>query len=188
VPDRLVFEVLEAARWAPSAHNAQPWRFVIVSNVAVKQCLAETMAEVWKESSVKDNTEVKQEQIDFSVNRFSNAPVFIVACLIFEDMKQYPDEKRRLLERDLAVQSLGAALQNMLLSASEKGLGACWFSAPIFCKEAVKQVLGIPEKVEPQAIILMGYPDEKPKEVKRITVEDLCFQNVWANKMSLKIR
>jgi F420 biosynthesis protein FbiB-like protein len=184
VSDGLVFEVLEAARWAPSAHNAQPWRFVIVSDVVVKQCLAKAMAEAWKEDSIKSNTEVKQEHIDVSVSRFNTAPVFIVACLTFEDMKQYPDEEQMLLERDLAVQSLGAAVQNMLLSASEQRLGACWFSAPMFCKEVVRQVLGIPGKVEPQAIILMGYPDEEPKKVKRKTVEDFCFQNAWANKVS----
>ena len=60
------------------------------------------------------------------------------------------------------MQSLGAAMQNLLLAAHAKGLGACWFCAPGFCKETVRAVLKIPDEVEPQALIAMGYPAEKP--------------------------
>ncbi|MCL2642360.1 MAG: nitroreductase family protein [Candidatus Bathyarchaeota archaeon] len=179
VPDRLILEALEAASWAPSAHNAQPWRFILVSDIEVKQSLAKTMAEAWIKDQTKDSVRVKQGEEDFSVRRFSTAPVVIVACLSFEDVKQYVDDKRRLLERDLAVQSLGASVQNLLLSASGNGLGACWFSAPMFCKDVVRQVLGVPENVEPQAIILMGYSNEKPIVKQRKTFEEFCFQNRW---------
>ena len=180
VSDKLVLETLEAAGYAPSAHNAQPYRFIVVSDTKAKQYLAKAMAETWIKNVVKDNTIVKQDVVDFSVKRFSTAPVFIVACLTFEDMKKYPDE-RQLFERDLGIQSLGAALQNVLLSASEKGLGACWFSAPIFCKDTVRQVLEVPKTVEPQAIILMGYPDEKPIVRQRKSISEFCFRNVWGN-------
>ncbi|MCL1976778.1 MAG: nitroreductase family protein [Candidatus Bathyarchaeota archaeon] len=181
VPDRLILKTLEAASWAPSAHNAQPCRFIVVLDRAVKQCLAVAMAEAWERDLVKDKRRINQVSIDFSISRFSTAPVLIVACLTFENMRQYSDKKRLLFEHDLAVQSLGAAIQNMLLSASENGLGACWFSAPMFCKDAVRQVLGVPETVEPQAIILMGYPDEKPAVMQRKVVEEFCFRNVWGN-------
>jgi coenzyme F420-0:L-glutamate ligase/coenzyme F420-1:gamma-L-glutamate ligase len=86
-----------------------------------------------------------------------------------------------LAERDLAVQSLGAAIQNLLLSADANGLGACWFSSPLFCKETVRMVLGVPETVEPQAAILMGYPDEKPAVPKRKSLKETCFRNCWGS-------
>jgi len=180
VPNEFILETLEAASWAPSAHNAQPYRFIIVSDIMVKQSLAKAMAETWIKDLTKDNVATKKkEKADFSIKRFSSAPVFIVACLTLEDMKQYPDEKRQLFERDLAVQSLGAAIQNMLLSASENGLGACWFSAPIFCKDTVRQILNIPKIIEPQAIILMGYANEKPNVRQRKSIEELCFRDAW---------
>jgi len=58
-------------------------------------------------------------------------------------------------------------------------LGACWFCAPIFCKDAVRTVLGIPKGVEPQAIVLMGYPNEKPDAPKRKMLSEFCFVDVW---------
>jgi F420 biosynthesis protein FbiB-like protein len=185
VPYKLVLEALEAASMAPSAHNAQPYRFIIISDLTVKQHLAEAMTETWIKTMTKDEAIAKQNVIDFSINRFSSAPVLIVACLTLENMKKYPDTIRKLIERDLAVQSLGAAIQNMLLSASENGLGACWFSAPIFCKDTVRQVLSIPKSIEPQAIILMGYPDETPVMKQRKKGIELCFQDTWGNAINL---
>jgi F420 biosynthesis protein FbiB-like protein len=173
-------EILETASWAPSAHNAQPWRFIVVSDIAVKRRLARAMAEAWVKDQTVGGVMVNQGVVDFSVGRFSNAPVFIVACLSLEDMQQYRvDDERWLVERDLLVQSLGAAVQNLLLSACGCGLGACWFSAPMFCKVVVRQVLGVPETVEPQAIILMGYSDEKPVVRQRKPVETFCFRDCW---------
>jgi coenzyme F420-0:L-glutamate ligase/coenzyme F420-1:gamma-L-glutamate ligase len=183
VPEALVLEVLEAAGWAPSAHNAQPWRFIVVSNVSVKRRLAEAMAASWAKDMANDGTAIEQPQLDFSIQRFSNAPVVIVACLSMEGMREYPDEKRRQSERDLAVQSLGAAIQNMLLSAYANGLGACWFSSPAFCKDAVSDVLGVPEAVEPQAIVLMGYPDEKAPIASRKLRGDYCFVDIWGKPL-----
>jgi F420 biosynthesis protein FbiB-like protein len=180
VSDKIILEILETASWAPSAHNAQPWRFIVVSDIGIKQCLAKAMAEAWIKDQTADGVMVNQGGVDFSVSRFSNAPVFIVACLSLEDIQQYlVDDERWLVERDLMVQSLGAAVQNLLLSACGNGLGACWFSAPMFCKNVVRQVLGVPETVEPQAIILMGYPDEKPTVRQRKPVETFCFRDCW---------
>jgi nitroreductase len=96
-----------------------------------------------------------------------------------EDMKVYPDEKRQRSERDLAMQSLGAAIQNMLLAAHAEGLSACWFSAPSFCKETVRKVLKIPEMVEPQALIALGYAAEKPQTPSRKPLESYSYLNGW---------
>ncbi len=180
VPKALVLEVLEAARWAPSAHNAQPWRFITVFDGVVKRRLAEAMADAWVKDVAKDGLVVEQSLLDASIQCFSNAPVLIVACLSMESMTKYLDAKRQQCEHDLAVQSLGAAIQNLLLSAHERGLGACWFATPVFCKEAVRTVLAVPEDVEPQAIVLMGYPNEKPDAPKRKTLDEFCFVDAWS--------
>jgi nitroreductase len=79
-----------------------------------------------------------------------------------EGLRGFPDQKRQMCEHDLAMQSLGAAMQNLLLAAHTEGLGACWFCAPGFCKETVRKVLKIPDAVEPEAFVILGYPAETP--------------------------
>ena len=100
-----------------------------------------------------------------------------------QDMLEYEDELRRKSERDLAVQSLGAAIQNMLLTAHSKGLGACWYCAPVFSKEMVRKVLRIPEEVEPQALIPLGYPAEKPLMPRRKSLGEIAFWGRWGKKL-----
>jgi coenzyme F420-0:L-glutamate ligase/coenzyme F420-1:gamma-L-glutamate ligase len=184
VPEALVLEVLEAAVWAPSAHNAQPWRFIVVSDSAVKKRLAEAMTACWAEDLAKDGRTIETSEREFKTRRFSNTPVLIVACLSMEGMRKFPDEKRQGFERDLAMQSFGAALQNLLLAAYADGLGACWFSAPGFCKATVRKVLKIPETIEPQAIITMGYPDEKLPVPSRKKLAEYCFLDDWGKSVS----
>jgi coenzyme F420-0:L-glutamate ligase/coenzyme F420-1:gamma-L-glutamate ligase len=185
VEGAVVREVLEAARWAPSAHNAQPCRFIVVIDAALKRDLAEAMAAARLAEMTKDGVvvEVRENATKSSVERFTSAPVLVVACLTMRDMPKRADELRQLCERDLAVQSLGAALQNMLLVAHARGLGACWFSAPCFCKETVRKVLKIPKDVEPQALIALGYPAEKPKAPSRKPLRSHAYFDGWGEKL-----
>jgi coenzyme F420-0:L-glutamate ligase/coenzyme F420-1:gamma-L-glutamate ligase len=176
---------LEAAGWAPSAHNAQPWRFLVLTDESVKQALAEAMADAWTADMAKDGVTIETQKRKASIERFTHAPALIVACLTMEDMKVYPDEKRQRSERDLAMQSLGAAIQNMLLTAHTEGLGACWFSAPSFCKETVRKALKIPEMVEPQALIALGYAAEKPQAPQRKPLENYAYRDSWGKTLQL---
>jgi len=179
VPQEVIEEALAAACWAPSAHNAQPWRFIVLADASVKRELAEAMAESWAADMAKDGKVIEPEKRKVRVERFATAPVLILACLTMDGMRKFPDERRQNSERDLAMQSLGAALQNLLLAAHAKGLGACWFCAPAFCKETVRKVLKIPEEVEPEALIAMGYPAEKPPVPPRKLLGDYCFKDKW---------
>jgi len=183
----VISEILEAARWAPSAHNAQPWRLIVLIDETLKRNLAEAMANAWMADLIKDGTpaEVRENMTKASVERFTHASVLIVACITMNDMIQYADEPRQKCEHDLAVQSLGAAIQNMLVVAHSKNLGACWFCAPIFCKEAVRKVLNIPEEVEPQALIAIGYPAEKPPAPQRKTLENYVYLDSWSKALQL---
>ena len=185
VPIETIREVLEAAGWAPSAHNAQPWRFIVLIDEPSKKELAEAMANAWIMDLIKEGIlpEALEEVTKTSIERFTRAPVLIVACLTMKDMIKYADELQQNSERDLAVQSLGAAVQNMLLAAHSKNLGACWFCAPVFCKEAVRRVLKVPEDVEPQALITLGYPAEKPCAPCRKSLENYAFSGFWGKKL-----
>jgi coenzyme F420-0:L-glutamate ligase/coenzyme F420-1:gamma-L-glutamate ligase len=182
VPREVVEEVLVAAGWAPSAHNAQPWRFIVLEKA--KHELAQVMADAWAADLTRDGLTVDADKRKARVERFTTAPVLILACLTMDGMRKFPDEKRQKNERDLAMQSLGAALQSLLLAAHVKGLGACWFSAPSFCKETVRKVLGISDEVEPEVLIALGYPAEKPQVPPRKLLGDYCFVDEWGRKFS----
>ncbi|RLF17452.1 MAG: nitroreductase family protein [Thermoprotei archaeon] len=175
---------LEAARWAPSAHNAQPWRFLLILDPQVKRSLAEAMAEAWVKDLIADGVEKEaaEKAAYRSVRMIVSSPVAIVVCLTMEDMQKYPDERRRRAEYLMAVQSVAAAAQNLLLALHAEGLGACWLCAPLFCQEAVRGALGIPSDVEPQALVIVGRPAESPLPPPRRQLNEVLFINRWGVK------
>ncbi|MCW4024432.1 MAG: nitroreductase family protein [Candidatus Bathyarchaeota archaeon] len=183
VPRKLVLEVLEVAGWAPSAHNVQPWRFIILEDLKARRELAEAMANARATDLAKDGIKISEVDYKASTQRFADAPVLILACLSMEDMKKFADPTRQGFERDLAVQSLGAAVQSLFLAAYQKGLGGCWYCAPIFCKDTVRQALKIPENVEPAALITLGYRADEPPVPSRKPVEKYCFLDCWGEKL-----
>jgi coenzyme F420-0:L-glutamate ligase / coenzyme F420-1:gamma-L-glutamate ligase len=181
VPRETLRALIETAVYAPSAHNAQPWRFIALTEPEDKEDLANAMGQVWLKELEANQIpqDVRWHTVDRSVSRFSSAPALIVACLSMENMDQYPDAERQRAERDLAVQSLGAAVQTLLLAAHAEGLGACWYCAPSFCKPVVRKALDIPAEVEPQALITVGYPDEKPQAPPRKPLGDYAYAGLW---------
>jgi len=182
VPDKVLYSVLEAARWAPSAHNAQPWRFVVIKDPVLKRKLAKAMASSWKRDMSKDMVpkEARENLARASVERFSSAPVVVVPCLTMAEMDHYPDKWRRRIEFIMAVQSVAAAIQNMLLAAHAMGLGACWFCAPLFCPRTVRKMLKLPPGLEPQALITIGYPISVPNPPPRKPLKEIMHLNGWS--------
>jgi len=184
VPEEAILAVLTAAGWAPSAHNAQPWRFIVVTDAFLKRNLAEEMSNSWSLDVAEDGLRIEPEQVRLRIERFASAPVLILGCLSMEGMATFADERRQICEHDLAMQSLATSLQNLLLAAHAKGLGACWFCAPAFCKEAVRDVLLIPSDVDPEALIVLGYPAENPAAPPRRPLADFCFKDKWGGKLA----
>jgi coenzyme F420-0:L-glutamate ligase/coenzyme F420-1:gamma-L-glutamate ligase len=131
----------------------------------------------------RDGIKIESDKRAERVERFATAPVLILACLTMVDLRKFPDSERQMCERDLAVQSFGAALQNLLLAAHAKGLGACWFCAPAFCKETVRNILKIPDAVEPQAFVAIGYAAEKPQVPIKKLPEEYCFVDMWGRSL-----
>lgn len=160
----LVERLLAAAMWAPSAHNRQPWRFVVIEDEGVKERLADAMNAVLRADLAADD--LPPDQIETHAarrrDRLTRAPLLVLLCLTMVDMDDYPDPKRQAAERTMAVQSLALAGQNLLLAAHAEGLGACWLCAPLFCPEVVRDTLDLPEDWEPQAFISLGWPGESP--------------------------
>jgi coenzyme F420-0:L-glutamate ligase/coenzyme F420-1:gamma-L-glutamate ligase len=167
--------ILEVCTWAPSAHNAQPWRFFVLQDAKSKTKLAKAMGQIFRQDLEADREEARliEDLVQGSVDRFSSAPVLVLACLTMDSMDVYPDEKRQQAEHIMAVQSVAAALQTLLLAAHAEGLGACWYCAPLFCPETIKQALELSEEIVPQALLILGEPDETPDAPLRHAFEDV---------------
>jgi len=181
ISNKVLWRILNAARWAPSAHNAQPWRFIVIKDPTIKRKLAQAMASEWNKDLYKDSvsSEERERLVKYSVERFTSAPVLVVVFLSIGEMATYADERRRKAEHVMAIQSVATSIQNLLLAAHAEGLGACWYCAPLFCPETVRKVLEAPEGIEPQALITLGYPAMKPEAPKRKPLESIVFQNQW---------
>jgi len=181
VTNQVLNRVLESATWAPSAHNSQPWSFVVIKDNAVKRRLAENMAVVWRRDFEVESTPVdeREKRIGASVDRISNAPVVLVVCLMTEHLQQYRDNRKKNCEHIMAVQSVAAAIQNLLLAAHELNVGSCWLCAPLFCQEAVRETLGIPADVEPQAVVLLGYFEGSVETPPRKPLMEIVHIDRW---------
>lgn len=160
VDKALLERLLDAARWAPSAHNRQPWRFCMVTGTENKQALSEAMGQQWERDLIADgaNQEVVERRVEISRLRITSAAALVVVALSMEEMDVYPDEQRNQAEWVMAVQSTALACENLLLAAHSYGLGACWMCAPLFVPELVRGLLNLPESWQPQALITVGYP------------------------------
>lgn len=175
VPREVVHRAIEAAGWAPSPHGRQPWRFAIVESSAAKHALADAMAGAWSDQLQLDGQDaaVIQIRLQKSLDRVTNAPVIIVPCLYLDELDQYPDQDRQAAERTMAIQSLGAAIQNILLTVYAAGYDAGWMCGPLFCPDVVRDALGISKSMIPHAMIPVGLAAADPVRRPRMAVDEL---------------
>jgi len=147
VPENLLKDVLNAARLAPSADNAQPWRIIVVMDEQVKLKLAAAS----------------------NGQKFiAQAPVVLVACGI-------PDEAFQTAGGYMSshVIDVSIAIDHLTLAAHAVGLGTCWIAW--FKEDKVREILGVPEDVRVVALTPLGYPDEAPERTPRKNLEELVL-------------
>jgi len=178
VPRETIEAVIEAAAWAPSPHGAQPWRFVVLTDPRRKRELADAMATTWEHQLALDgqDEETIARRLAGSRRRLLEAPVLILLCLYLADLDRYPDPDRQAAETTMAVQSLGAAAQNLLLMAYRLGLDTGWMCAPLFCPDLVRATLGLPGDLVPHALITLGYAAADPRRRPRRPLSELIVR------------
>lgn len=162
----MVNSIIKSAGKAPSAHNTQPWHFTVIKTFEIKNQLLKAMERKYIEDLCLDgiSKEIIEERIRRSREIFIKAPVLIIPFLVNDRLKSFENDRLNHIEKILAIQSISAAIQQILLAATAKGLGSCWFSAPLHCQEVILEALNIVESWEPQALITLGYSEEKPRE------------------------
>lgn len=169
VENQTLEDILQAALWAPSAHNRQPWRWIILQNEDDILTLARAMSKELVRTRAADGDDplAIQKDIERSVERITQAPVAIIACLDMTVLDRYPDPERNHAEYIMAVQSVAMAGQNIMLLAHAEGLGSCWMCAPLFSPASVHEIFDVPEVWIPQGLILVGYPESQGREPSR---------------------
>ncbi len=178
VPEGIVRAAIEAAGWAPSPHGRQPWRFAVVESQERRAGLAEAMAATWDAQLRMDgqDEEIVRIRLEKSKQRLTEAPVLVIPCLYLNDLDVYPDPDRQEAERIMAIQSIGAAIQNFLLSIYASGFDAGWMCAPLFCPEVVAGALGLADGLIPHALLPVGKAAKDPVRRPRMPVDTLIAQ------------
>jgi F420 biosynthesis protein FbiB-like protein len=161
VPREAVDDFVAAACSAPAPHHSRPWRWVVVDTAAGKEALAEGMGARWRSDLEADGLPTARVDALLSASRdtITGAPTVVLACLTWDGLDRYPDERRQRAEWGLALLSLGAAVENLMLAAADAGYASCWVAAPIFCPDAARDALALDPEWLPHAMVLVGVPD-----------------------------
>jgi len=181
-PDAIPFEMLErlfaSAAAAPSAHNRQPWRYVVIDEAHAKQALARAMGRRLADDRRRDGDaeDAITRDVARSFARITGAPALILVCLTLEHADAYPDAARSRAEFLMSVQSTAMATQNLLLGAHAEGLAACWMCAPLFCPDVMRSVLAFPAQWQPQGLIMLGWPADGGRERPRRAVSEFVMR------------
>jgi coenzyme F420-0:L-glutamate ligase/coenzyme F420-1:gamma-L-glutamate ligase len=168
VPRDAVLRAVGLAVQAPAPHHSSPWRFSFVEEAGAKDSFSRAMGAAWRRDLTGDGH--PPEKVDAILERshrlLTGAPLLTVCSADVSKAHAYPDERRRLAEWSLFAHSVGAALQVFMVALAEDGIASCWISAPVFCRDVVREHLGLPGAVEPQALVLVGYaaPEYSPRE------------------------
>ena len=154
-----VRRAIAAAITAPAPHHSQPWRFAVLESAQARTRLLDDMLAAWQADLTADG--FTPEQIARRVRRgepLRRAPLIIVPCLVADAAHTYPNARRNASERTMFVVAMGAAIENLLVALAVEGLGSCWISSTLFCREVAAQALGLPPEWEPMGAIGVGHP------------------------------
>jgi F420 biosynthesis protein FbiB-like protein len=161
VPRADLERLVEAACLAPAPHHSRPWRWVVVDAPERKSALARGMGERWRRDLEGDGVPPGRidELVGDSHRKLTGAPALVLGCLTWEGLDRYPDAERQRAEWGMALLSLGAAVENLMLAAAAGDLASCWVAAPIFCPVEARDALELPDDWLPHALVLVGRPD-----------------------------
>lgn len=167
LPEGSLHTILTAATQAPSGKNRQPWNFVVV-----KGDKRDEMAEIMRKGIHK----MKEQGEDIgsserSADIMEQAPVTVFVFNPYGLHPWLPHSIKQSFENIVDVQSVGASIQNMLLSAQELGIGSLWICDVFYAYEELSSWLG--EKGQMVAAVSLGYPDESPNARSRKSITEV---------------
>jgi nitroreductase len=163
-----VNKVLEAGRWAPSAGNCQPWRFVVITDVEVKSKIAETCTsfsrEAWKRFPPERARYLAARGGSWDKSYMMKVPVLIAVC--YETLENMRDE--------LVLGSVWMAVENILLAAAAEGLGSSVYTFYDMEEEGeLKRILHVPRNYRIACMVQLGYAAAEPPPPSRKKLEEI---------------
>jgi nitroreductase len=168
VPTEIVSKVLDAGRWAPSAGNIQPWRFIVVTDVDGKAKIAEVCTKfskkAWAGFPPARAKYLAQRGGTWDKSYMKDVPVLIVACY----------DVSCKISAELALASVWMAVENMWLATTAENLGFCPYTFYSINEEnELKQVLRVPSRYRVAALLQIGYAAVSPPAPSRKQIEEI---------------
>ena len=180
IADSVIDKILATATYAPSAHNTQPWRFVVVRRTLApgasagvgnppheaRDRLAHALTSAMRRDMTAEGAPESEieARVTRSIKRINEAPVVILLC---RDVTAVREHKRE--DEIMAIQSVANAATYLLLAAHAEGLGGNWICWPLYAQEETRKTLNLPEAWEPQAMFFIGWAAEKPEAKERFS-------------------
>lgn len=167
VPENVLNRILEAARWAPSGANLQPWKFIVVTRSETKARIADTCTEyskeVWKSFAPETARLLSRRGGTWNKSYMKEVPILLAVSY---KVTTEPTS-------EVALASTWAAIQNILLAATNENLAACIYThANLEEEESLKDILAVPNAYRLAAIIQLGYPGVTPEAPARKKLEE----------------
>jgi nitroreductase len=157
VPKTLILKILDAANWAPSGMNEQPWEFIVVAGEQLN-ALRTVCKEVIDARTPPETRTEEQKAFAYWYATLGGAPVAII---------QLCNNEVDVGRRKMVLESAAASFQNLLLAAAAEHLGTCWMTGLLAKQKDIHAIFDIPDTKEIVAVTPLGYPDERPNAVPR---------------------
>jgi len=173
VPDEAIRFILEAARWAPSAGNSQPWEFLVVRDAKVRTAIVDLAKKQLKEKIEMEWVTRRTRRVG-SDSGFVHAPVFILVLGDPRSIEAYPVRTRLDKWQSHYYSSLSNAVLTLVLAATSLGLGSQWLSdvASPYFTTMLKAMLGVPDPLQVYHLIPIGYVDRSLRPNPRRPLDD----------------